>query len=190
MSANHSRIGRAAAVLGIAAAMAACAHKAPPAPGPTAYNPAGDAGSGSSASPTGGGIGTGREGVIPGSVRDFVVNAGDRVYFDYNAYDLRDEGHNVLDQQAAWLQRYPQVAVRIEGNCDERGTREFNFALGARRAESVKSYLVSRGVSPARITTISYGKERPLDPGTADEAYAHNRNGHTALTTGAVGGGQ
>jgi peptidoglycan-associated lipoprotein len=90
----------------------------------------------------------------------------------------------VLDAQAAWLTRYPQVIVRIEGNCDERGTREYNFALGARRAESIKDYLVSRGVSPARITTISYGKEKPIDAGAGEEAWAHNRNGHTALTGG------
>ena len=126
---------------------------------------------------------------IPGSVRDFVVSAGDRVYFELNADQVSDEGRGVLDNQAQWLQRYPQVMVRIEGNCDERGTREYNLALGARRAESVKNYLVSRGISPARIATISFGKERPIDPGTGDEAYAHDRNAHTAIISGAVGGG-
>jgi len=75
--------------------------------------------------------------------------------------------------------------VRIEGNCDERGTREYNFALGARRADSIKAYLIDRGVSPGRITTISYGKERPLDEGGSEDAMAKNRNGHTALTSGA-----
>ena len=126
---------------------------------------------------------------IPGSVRDFVISAGDRVYFELNADTVSGEGQGVLNNQAQWLQRYPAVTVRIEGNCDERGTREYNLALGARRAEYVKTYLVSRGISPARITTISYGKERPMDPGTGDDAYAHNRNAHTAITAGAVGGG-
>lgn len=121
----------------------------------------------------------------PGSVQDFVISAGDRVYFDYDQYAVRPDGRTALDKQAAWLERYPQVAVRIEGNCDERGTREYNFALGARRADSIKAYLIDRGVSPGRITTISYGKERPLDEGGSEDAMAKNRNGHTALTSGA-----
>ena len=121
-------------------------------------------------------------------MRDFVVSAGDRVYFELNADTVSDQGRSVLDSHAQWLQRYPNVMVRIEGNCDERGTREYNLALGARRAEGVKNYLISRGVSPARITTISYGKERPTDTGTGEDAYAHNRNAHTAITGGAVGG--
>lgn len=180
------RIGRTAAIVSLAALAAACAHKAPPASGPTAYNGASADGG---PPPPLGGVGTGAEQAIPGSERDFIINAGDRVYFDFNAYTVSDQGRGTLDQQSTWLQRYAQVAVRVEGNCDERGTREYNFALGARRAEAVKSYLVSRGVNPARITTISYGKERPIDPGTGEDAYAHNRNGHTALTGGAVGGG-
>ncbi len=91
----------------------------------------------------------------------------------------------MLDKQAQWLARYPQVQVRIEGNCDERGTREYNLALGARRANSVRDFLVSHGVNPARINTISYGKERPIDPGESEEAWAHDRNAHTAITAGA-----
>jgi len=122
---------------------------------------------------------------IPGSERDFVVNVGDRVYFDYDRFAVRDEARPILDAQAAWLQRYPAVRVRIEGNCDERGTREYNFALGARRANSVKEYLVGRGVSVARIDTVSYGKERPIDTGGGDDAQSHNRNAHTAITEGA-----
>ncbi len=185
---TSSRIGRTAAIASLAALAAACAHKAPPAPGPTAYNgPSADGGP--PPPPPPGGVGVGSEQAIPGSERDFIINAGDRVYFDFNAYTVSDQGRGTLDQQSAWLQRYAQVAVRVEGNCDERGTREYNFALGARRAEAVKSYLVSRGVNPARITAISYGKERPIDPGTGEDAYAHNRNGHTALTGGAAGGG-
>ena len=121
----------------------------------------------------------------PGSVRDFVINAGDRVYFDFDRYALRDEGRPVLDAQAAWLARYPAVRVRIEGNCDELGTREYNFALGARRANSVREYLVGRGLSAGRIETISYGKEHPIDTSGGEEAQAHNRNAHTDITQGA-----
>jgi peptidoglycan-associated lipoprotein len=124
-------------------------------------------------------------GPIPGSTQDFVINAGDRVYFDYDAYTIRGDAGPILDKQADWLRRYGGVKVRIEGNCDERGTREYNFALGARRANAVRDYLVGRGVDASRIETVSYGKERPIDPGTGDDAYAHNRNGHTALTSGA-----
>ncbi len=124
-------------------------------------------------------------GPIPGSVEDFVVSAGDRIYFDFDQYSVRPDGRLVLDLQAAWLNRYPGVQVRIEGNCDERGTREYNLALGARRAESVRAYLVSRGVNASRITTISYGKERPIDSGTNEDAWAKNRNGHTTLVSGA-----
>ena len=122
---------------------------------------------------------------LPGSERDFVINIGDRVYFDFDQYTVRADAQPVLAAQAAWLNRYGAVQVRIEGNCDERGTREYNLALGARRANSVRDFLVSHGVNPGRITTISYGKERPIDPGTGEEAWAHNRNAHTAITGGA-----
>jgi peptidoglycan-associated lipoprotein len=123
----------------------------------------------------------------PGSVRDFVINAGDLVYFDYNSSGLRDDARPVLDAQAAWLNRYPEVRVRVEGNCDERGTREYNFGLGASRANTVKEYLVSHGVTAARIDTVSYGKEKPIDPGDNEAAWAKNRNAHTAITEGARG---
>lgn len=122
---------------------------------------------------------------IPGSARDFVINAGDRVYFDFNDYNLRADARPILDAQSAWLGRYPAVRVRIEGNCDELGTREYNFALGARRANSVRDYLIAHGVSDGRIETISYGKERPIDTGSGEDAQAHNRNAHTAITAGA-----
>src|SRR5262245_24709182 len=93
------------------------------------------------------------QGVVPGSVQDFVINAGDRVYFDFDSYSVRADAAPVLDAQAAWLGRYPVVMIRIEGNADERGTREYNLALGARRANAVRDYLVSHGVAAARITT-------------------------------------
>ena len=122
---------------------------------------------------------------LPGSERDFVVNVGDRVYFDFDKYNVRDDAGPILEAQAAWLKRYPAVQVRIEGNCDERGTREYNLALGARRANAVREFLVSHGVEAGRISTVSYGKEKPIDSGSGDTADQHNRNGHTALVSGA-----
>ena len=121
----------------------------------------------------------------PGSEQDFVVNVGDRVYFDLDSYSVRADAAPLLDAQAAWLVRYPNVQIRIEGNADERGTREYNLALGSRRANSVREYLVQRGVQPSRISTVSYGKEKPIDAGANEEAYQRNRNAHTAITSGA-----
>lgn len=121
----------------------------------------------------------------PGSAQDFVVNIGDRVYFDTDEYVIRADAQPVLAGQAQWLNRYPGVRVRIEGNADERGTREYNLALGARRANAVRDFLIAQGVSGARIETISFGKERPIDPGSSEEAWAKNRNGRTAITDGA-----
>ena len=122
---------------------------------------------------------------LPGSERDFVVNVGDRVYFDFDKYNVRSDAQPLLDAQSAWLKRYPAVQVRIEGNCDERGTREYNLALGARRANAVREYLVAHGIPAARISTVSYGKEKPIDLGSGDEADQHNRNAHTAIVSGA-----
>lgn len=113
------------------------------------------------------------------------MNVGDRVYFDYDQSELRPDAQPILQAQAAWLERYPAVRVRIEGNCDERGTREYNFALGARRADAVRAFLIDHGVSAGRISSISYGKERPIDPGHDEQAWAKNRNAHTAIVEGA-----
>jgi peptidoglycan-associated lipoprotein len=121
----------------------------------------------------------------PGSEQDFVVNVGDRVYFELDSYAISTDAYPRLDAQAQWLARYPQITVRIEGNADERGTREYNLALGARRAESVRNYLVQRGVSAGRIDTISFGKERPIAQGSSEDSWARNRNGHTAIVSGA-----
>jgi peptidoglycan-associated lipoprotein len=171
---------RLALIATAAASMAACASRPKPAgPAPTTAAPPPPA---EQPAPSPGAVG---ESVVPGSERDFVINAGDRIYFDFDHFDVRADAQPILDAQAAWLQRYPAVRVRIEGNCDERGTREYNLALGARRANAVRDYLVAHGVSADRITTVSYGKEKPIDPGTGDEADAHNRNAHTALTSGA-----
>jgi peptidoglycan-associated lipoprotein len=122
---------------------------------------------------------------VPGSLQDFLTVAGERVYFDYDSSAIRTDAQPILDAQAGWLSRYPAVKVRVEGNADERGTREYNFALGAERANAVKDYLVRKGVSSTRIDTVSYGKERPIDPGDNEQAWSKNRNGHTALTGGA-----
>jgi len=124
-------------------------------------------------------------GIEAGSQKDFVVNVGDRIYFDTDHSDIRADARGVLAAQAAWLVRYPAVMVRIEGNADERGTREYNYALGARRAQSVKDFLVGKGVVPSRISTISYGKENPIDPGSDEASWAKNRNAHTSIVSGA-----
>ena len=124
-------------------------------------------------------------GALPGSAQEFVVNVGDRIYFDTDSHDVRADAQPLLDAQAGWLRRYSAVRVRIEGNADERGTREYNLALGARRANAVRDYLVSHGVAADRIATISFGKEQPIDGGSDDAAWQKNRNGHTAIVSGA-----
>ena len=125
-------------------------------------------------------------GPTPGSAEDVRVSVGDRVFFGYDRFDLSPEARSVLERQAAWLQRYPNVRVLVAGNADERGTREYNLALGARRAAAAKDYLVSLGVAANRLETVSYGKERPLDPRSNEEAWSVNRNAHTQIVSGAV----
>jgi peptidoglycan-associated lipoprotein len=123
--------------------------------------------------------------IMPGSAEDFRVNVGDTVHFALNQYNIEDSDKAVLGRQAAWLSRYPAVRVTVEGDCDERGTREYNLALGARRANAVKEYLVSQGVSTGRLETISYGKERPLCTDSNEACWAQNRRGVTTITGGA-----
>jgi len=180
---NSQLVVRAAMVTALAASLAACASRPPP-PAETPYTPPPPAAQPPPPAPPPP-VAQQPTGPVPGSIQDFVVNAGDRVYFDFDQHTLRGDAMPVLQRQAQWLNRYPQVMIRIEGNADERGTREYNLALGARRAESVRAYLVSQGVAAGRITTISYGKERPIDPGSNEEAWQRNRNAHTALTSGA-----
>jgi peptidoglycan-associated lipoprotein len=117
--------------------------------------------------------------ITPGSLEDFTVNVGDRVFFDFDRYDLKPEALAQLERQAAWLKSYPQVTVVIEGHCDERGTREYNLALGERRANAARNYLVALGIDPNRIQTISYGKERPAVLGSNESAWAQNRRAVT-----------
>ena len=123
--------------------------------------------------------------IVPGSAEDLRVNVGDTVHFAYDKYDIQDEDRAILQRQAAWLGKYPSVRVSVEGHCDERGTREYNLALGARRANAVKEYLVSLGVSSARVDTISYGKERPICTESDESCYSQNRRGVTTITSGA-----
>lgn len=117
----------------------------------------------------------------PGSVEDFVDNVGDRVWFGFDSAELSDEGRATLDKQATWLKQYGSVSITVEGHCDERGTREYNLALGQKRASSVKKYLVASGVPDSRVETVSYGKERPEATGSNEEAWAQNRRGVSVI---------
>ena len=155
-------------IAGLVLLVAACSSTPPaPAPGPA---------------PMGGPVGG--PGYAPGSQQDLAATAGDRVFFAYDRSDVSPEGQQILQRQAEWLKRYPNVTVTIEGHCDERGTREYNLALGQRRASAVKSVLVALGVSAGRVRTISYGKERPIVVGSNEEAYAQNRVGITTVNGG------
>jgi peptidoglycan-associated lipoprotein len=124
--------------------------------------------------------------IAPGSLEDFRVNVGERVYFDLDQYRLDTEDQDILKRQAAWLASYPNVRILVAGNADERGTREYNLALGERRANAVKEYLVSLGVNASRVDTVSYGKERPVAAGSNDQSWALNRNGWTQIVSGAT----
>jgi peptidoglycan-associated lipoprotein len=117
----------------------------------------------------------------PGSEQDLVQNVGDRVFFDFDKSDIKPEGRQTLQRQADWLKKYPNVTVTVEGHCDDRGTREYNLALGERRAAAVKKMLVALGVPANRVSTISYGKERPAVVGDNDAAWAQNRRGVTVV---------
>ena len=119
--------------------------------------------------------------VTPGSVEDFQQNVGDRVFFALDRYDLSAEAQSQLQKQAAWLAQYPAVTVTIEGHCDERGTREYNLALGERRANAVANYLTALGVDAGRISVISYGKERPECTASDESCWAQNRRGVTTV---------
>jgi len=158
--------------LAAVALLAACASRQTPTPTPEATPPATTAPAPS--------------GPTPGSVEDFRVSVGDRVFFGYDRFDLTAEARSVLERQAAWLRQYPNVRLLVAGNCDERGTREYNLALGARRAAAARDYLVSLGIDGARVETVSYGKERPLDPRANEEAWSVNRNAHSQIVSGAV----
>ena len=130
--------------------------------------------------------GTGMEsqtGAIPGSEADLQQNVGDRVFFELDRSELSQEARATLDRQAAWLKRYPSVAVTIEGHCDERGTREYNMALGARRANAARAYLVALGIPSGRMQTVSYGAERPAVLGTGESVWSQNRRAVTVVAS-------
>jgi len=150
------------------ALLAACSSTPPPAPGAQAAAPM-------TAGPT------------PGSEEDLVANVGDRIFFDFDKSSINGTGSRTtnnsatLDKQAAWLAKYPQNNVQIAGNCDERGTEEYNLALGQHRADADANYLMAKGVAKARITTVSYGKDRPVALGSNEDAWSQNRNAITSV---------
>ncbi len=161
---------RLVAVAGAVFMLAACSSN-PPEGGPGGVGPGGP-----------GGISSSRFG--PGSQQDLAQTAGDRVFFEYDRTDISPEAQEILRRQAQWLQRYPNVTVTIEGHTDERGTREYNLALGERRAQAVKNVLTALGIPASRIQTISYGKERPAVPHEDESSYAQNRRGVTVVNGG------
>lgn len=120
-------------------------------------------------------------GPVAGSVEEFVQRVGNTVYFALDQSSLKPEGMATLRAQAEWLKRYPGYTIRVEGNCDERGTREYNLALGERRANAAREYLIAQGVDPNRIQTVSYGKERPVCVESTESCWARNRNATSAL---------
>ncbi len=122
---------------------------------------------------------TGAGSIKPGTMQDFVSNVGDRVFFPLNSSTVTSEGRVILQRQAQWLQTYSNIAVTVEGHADERGTREYNIALGARRAQAAKAVLMSYGVSANRINTVSYGKERPVVTGDTENSWSLNRRAVT-----------
>ena len=161
-----SRWSRAAVAMAIAVSLAACENKPKP---ETGLGP--------------GGTGYGQDGgpVTPGSAREFAVKVGDTVYFTTDSTDLTPDAQTTLRAQATWLKQYPQYTVTVEGHADERGTREYNIALGARRAQAARDYLVSRGVQANRMRTISYGKERPVAVCNDISCWSQNRRAVTVL---------
>jgi peptidoglycan-associated lipoprotein len=155
---NIKLLGAVAAV----ALLAACAK-----PAPTAMSTG-----------TGAAVATGP---APGSEEDLVANVGDRVFYPLNSSTVAGDSAATLDHQGAWLGHYPQIAVLIAGNCDERGTEQYNLALGQRRADAARDYLVSKGVDGSRIQTISYGKDRPVAQGEDEQTWQQNRNAITSV---------
>lgn len=166
--------GLTVAAVGFAFILAGCETPAPPPP-PPAPPPAVTRAAPPPPAPT----------VEPGSLQDYQatvgVGVGDTVHFEYNEFAVRDEDKAVLKKQADWLSKFPDVKITIEGYADERGTREYNIALGGRRANAVKEYLVSVGISTARIDTISYGKDKPICADSTEECWQQNRRGVTAI---------
>ncbi|WP_438751929.1 peptidoglycan-associated lipoprotein Pal [Pararhizobium sp. O133] len=125
--------------------------------------------------------GLGLNAATPGSAQDFTVNVGDRIFFDTDSTSIRADAQSTLDRQAQWLAKYPNYAITVEGHADERGTREYNLALGARRAAATRDYLASRGIPAGKIKTISYGKEKPVAVCDDISCWSQNRRAVTVL---------
>jgi peptidoglycan-associated lipoprotein len=163
----HPKFGPTVILLAGALALSACKTTAPkelpPEPGPTTSTD------------------TGQMGPVAGSQADFVqiMSGADTIYFDTDRFDVDSTDQVALAKQAQWLGRYPNKRATVEGHADERGTREYNLALGERRANAAKNYLISLGIDPSRLSTVSYGKERPIALGSDDQAYAQNRRAVT-----------
>jgi peptidoglycan-associated lipoprotein len=162
---------RTAALMSCFLALAACSKKNTP---DLEAGPGGD-----------GGLGAGARNVQPGSQADFETNVGDRIYFLVDQTILTSEGRDILTRQAQWLQQYPNVTVQVEGHADERGTREYNISLSARRATNSRNFLISQGVKGGRISSIAYGKEKPAQLCDAEECWSQNRRAVTVITGGA-----
>jgi peptidoglycan-associated lipoprotein len=165
--ARRLSVARILAAAIMAAALTACANQPKPEDGLGAYGKGGPA--------------------TPGSARDFAVNVGDIVYFSTDSAELTPEAQQTLVSQARWLQKYPQYTITIEGHADERGTREYNIALGARRAQTVRDFLSRNGLNGARIRTISYGKERPVAVCNDISCWSQNRRAQTVLNGRGLG---
>jgi peptidoglycan-associated lipoprotein len=132
--------------------------------------------------------GDGAGSAVPGSEKDFAINVGDRIYFIVDTSTLTPEAQETLRRQAAWLRQYPNVTIQVEGHSDERGTREYNISLSARRATATREFLIAQGVPGNRISSIAYGKERPVALCDAEQCYSQNRRAVTVITGGAVSG--
>ena len=170
---------RIVAIVAALALSAGCAKKKPADLPPPPMGAEDGSGAGTIGGDPSGGVGTAG---LPGSRADFLQNiSSDRVYFATDSHTLDPEARSILDTQAAWLMRNRGVAVTIEGHADERGTREYNLALGDRRANAAKNYLAARGVPVSRMSTISWGKERPVAEGSDEGAWAQNRRAVTVI---------
>ena len=164
---THGIRGRLVLALVASLAIAGCANKDQTLPDNAAGLGLGGAGGAGSAA--------------PGTTQDFAVNVGDRIFFDTDSSSIRADAQQTLNRQAQWLNQYPQYAITIEGHADERGTREYNLALGARRAAATRDYLAARGVNASRMHTISYGKERPVAVCDDISCWSQNRRAVTVL---------
>ena len=177
----RATLWKVAAIAAALALTAGCGKKAPKELPPAPQEETGGETTGSEDDASAGGVGNEN---LPGSRGAFLAAVGmggDRVFFDTDQYDLDDRDRATLDSQAAWLQRNAGVRVTVEGHADERGTRDYNLALGDRRANAAKNYLAARGVSAGRMTVISYGKERPEALGSDETAWAQNRRAVTVV---------